>query len=164
MIELLVFDVDGCLTDGKIIYGNDGEEIKSFNVKDGLAIASWIRMGKKAAIITGRRSKIVERRATELGITHLFQGVRHKAAKLQEILDEEGLSWDNVGVIGDDLNDLSMLRRAGWSFTPSDGMVVIKDDVHTTLTCKGGDGAVREMIDLVIEKEGLKEEFIALWL
>lgn len=164
MIELLVFDVDGCLTDGKIVYTNEGEEVKSFSVKDGLAIASWIRMGKKAAIITGRRSKIVERRAAELGITHLFQGVKKKAEKLEEILKEEGLDWDNVAAIGDDLNDISMLRRAGWSFTPADGVSVIKDEVDTVLATKGGEGAAREMIDSIIEKEELGEEFMALWL
>jgi len=164
MIELLVFDVDGCLTDGKIVYTNEGEEVKSFSVKDGLAIASWNRMGKKTAIITGRRSKIVERRAAELGITHLFQGVKQKAEQLQSILEKEGLDWDNVAVIGDDLNDLSMIRRAGWSFTPADGVKAIKNEVDTILTINGGEGAVREMIDTIIEKENLEEEFMALWL
>ena len=163
MIELLVFDVDGCLTDGGIMYTNSGEEIKKFNVKDGLAIASWIRLGKKAAIITGRESKIIEKRAKELMITHIRQGVKQKSKVLEEILKEEGLNFDNVAIIGDDLNDISMLKKVKHSFTPANGVDYVKNIVDTVLSSKGGDGAVREMIDIVIEKEGLTEELLALW-
>lgn len=163
MIKFLVFDVDGCLTDGSIIYGSNSDEYKAFNVKDGLAIASWNRLGLKSAIITGRNSKVVERRAKELGITHLHQGIKDKKALLEEILKEEGLGWESVAAIGDDLNDFGMLSCAGWSFTPNDGVKDIKEIVKTVLHVKGGDGAVREMIDMIVEKEGLKEEFLKLW-
>jgi 3-deoxy-D-manno-octulosonate 8-phosphate phosphatase (KDO 8-P phosphatase) len=163
MIKLLVFDVDGCLTDGSIIYGSNQDEYKAFNVKDGLAIASWSRLGFKSAIITGRNSKVVERRAKELNITHLYQGIKDKKTLLEKILKEENLTWENVAAIGDDLNDIGMLKSVGWSFTPNDGVSLIKDSVKTVLTTSGGKGAVREMIDIIIEKEGLEEEFLKLW-
>ncbi len=105
-IELIVLDVDGTMTDGKILYSDSGDELKSFCVKDGLAIASWIGLGKSVAIITGRKSKIVEMRARELNIKHLYQGVHNKLETLNRILREEGLSFENVASIGDDLNDL----------------------------------------------------------
>ena len=163
MIKLLVFDVDGCLTDGSIIYGSNQDEYKAFNVKDGLAIASWSRLGLKSAIITGRNSKVVERRAKELNISHLYQGIKDKKTLLEKILKEENLSCENVAAIGDDLNDIGMLKSVEWSFTPNDGVRLIKDSVKTVLTASGGKGAVREMIDMIIEEEGLEEEFLKLW-
>jgi 3-deoxy-D-manno-octulosonate 8-phosphate phosphatase (KDO 8-P phosphatase) len=163
VIELLVLDVDGCLTDGAISYTSTGEEIKSFHVKDGLAIASWIKMGKKAAIITGRNSSIVQRRAKELGITHLHQGIKDKKALLSQILSQENLTFENVAAIGDDLNDYHMLKAAQLSFTPHDGVKEIQKIVTTVLSKNGGDGAVREMIDIIVEKEGLTQRFLSTW-
>jgi len=164
MIRLLVFDVDGCLTNGAITYSNDGNEYKSFNVKDGLAIVSWIKLGHKCAIITGRNSKIVEKRAKELGISYLYQGVKNKIEKLDEILVDEKLTYENVAAIGDDLNDYGMLKNVAWSFTPNDANGFIKERVDTILNTNGGDGAVREMIEKILQKEGKIEEFIKLWL
>ncbi len=163
MIKLIVLDVDGCLTNGSIHYTVNGDEIKSFNVKDGLAIASWIRLGKKAAIITGRVSSIVTRRAKELNITHLYQNVKNKKEKLLEIAKIENISLDEIAVIGDDLNDYGMLKEAGLSFTPSDGSNYIKNIVNVVLSKKGGEGAVREMIEYILKKENLEEEFLKLW-
>ncbi len=163
MIKLLVFDVDGCLTNGKIVYNSSNDEYKSFNVKDGLSIASWSRLGLKSAIITGRNSKIVQRRATELNITFLHQGVKDKYALLREIVNEMNIDLKEVAAIGDDLNDYKMLKSVGWSFAPSDAVKEIKEIVDTVLECKGGEGAIREMIDLVVEKNNLKKEFLELW-
>ena len=163
MIKLLVFDVDGCLTDGSIHYGSDGVEYKSFNVKDGLAIASWAKLGLKSAIITGRNSKVVQRRAEELKITHLHQGVKDKKTLLENILQEENLGWENVAAIGDDLNDLQMLKKVAWSFTPHNGVKEIQKIVKTVLKTDGGQGAAREMIDMIIKHEKLEEEFLKLW-
>ncbi len=163
MIELLVLDVDGCLTDGSISYTSQGSEIKTFNVKDGLAIASWVKMGKKVAIITGRESAVVERRAKELGITHLHQGIKDKKSLLSQILEQENLTFENVAAIGDDLNDYHMLQAAKLSFTPRDGVKEIQEIVTTVLFKNGGDGAVREMIDLLVEKEGLTQRFLRTW-
>ena len=163
MIELLIIDVDGTMTNGQIIYSNSGEELKSFCVKDGLAIASWIKLGKKVAIITGRESKIVENRAKELGIEHFYQRIKQKDKKAQEILDELNLSWENVAVIGDDLNDYSMLKKTEHSFAPSNAISFIKESVNTVLKNRGGDGAIREMIEIILKKENLYKEFLALW-
>ena len=163
MIELLVFDVDGCLTDGQITYSENGDEIKSFNVKDGLAISSWIRLGKKAAIITGRRSKIVERRAKELGINYLFQGVHDKLEVLEGICKEEKIELSDVAAIGDDLNDYNMLNAVGKSFTPADGSEYVRELSSVVLYNTGGNGAVREMVENIIKESGLEEDFLKIW-
>ena len=165
MIELLVFDVDGCLTDGGITYGNGPlEEFKTFNVKDGFAIVSWKKLGRKCAIITGRSSPLVEKRAKELGITYLFQDVKNKKETLEIILQKEGLGFENVAAIGDDFNDLSLLKAVGLSFAPADAVPLVKAEVNIVLSRDGGKAAVREMIDIVMEKENLSEEFLKLWL
>lgn len=161
---MLVLDVDGCLTNGAITYTESGDEIKSFSVKDGLAIATWIRMGKKVSIITGRKSEIVRKRMSELKVTHIYQGIRHKKEKLDEILKLEGIDYSQVAAIGDDLNDYHMLQSAGISFTPQNGVQYIRDNVDIVLDACGGDGAVREMIEKIIEKEGLTERFLKEWL
>jgi 3-deoxy-D-manno-octulosonate 8-phosphate phosphatase (KDO 8-P phosphatase) len=164
LIQLLVLDVDGCLTDGGICYTENGDEEKTFNVKDGLAIASWIRMGKDVAIITGRSSNIVKRRAKELGITQIYQGVKDKKTKLKEILLDLGLTLENVAAIGDDLNDYAMLKSVKKSFTPNDGVADIKEIADITLLRDGGDGAVREMIEIILKDEDIYEDFLNLWL
>lgn len=161
---MLVLDVDGCLTNGAITYTESGDEIKSFSVKDGLAIATWIRMGKKVSIITGRKSDIVRRRMSELKVTHIYQGIRHKKEKLDEILALEGLDYTQVAAIGDDLNDYHMLQSAGRSFTPQNGVAYIKGNVDVVLDACGGDGAVREMIEQIISEQGLTERFLQEWL
>ncbi len=164
MIKLLVLDVDGCLTDGKIIYTSNSCEVKEFNVKDGLAIVSWIRMGHHVAIITGRNSFIVKRRADELGIDHLYQGIKDKDKILHEIVNTLNLELDEVAAIGDDLNDYRMLSIVGRSFTPKNGVQDIQNIVDTVLSKMGGDGVVREMIDIIIEENNQKEEFLSLWI
>ncbi len=162
-IELIVLDVDGTMTDGKIYYSESGDEMKGFSVKDGLAIASWVRLGKRVAIITGRESSIVERRARELNITYLYQGVKDKLKILEEILDRDGLSFDSVASIGDDLNDYMMLKKSKFSFMPKSGSDHLKGVVDTILTRDGGDGAVREMVEMLIRVENLEEEYLKLW-
>ncbi len=164
MIKLIVLDVDGCLTDGKIIYSSDGVESKNFNVKDGLAIATWIRMGNQVAIITGRQSDIVKRRADELGIQHLFQGIKDKDRVLKELVETLNLKFYEVGAIGDDLNDYNMLNMVGRSFTPQDGVKEIKEIVKSVLTRNGGDGAVREMIDTLVNENDQRDEFLSFWI
>ncbi len=164
MIKLIVLDVDGCLTDGKLIYSADGFESKNFNVKDGLGITTWIKTGNQVAIITGRNSEIVEKRAKELGVQHLHQGIRNKYKVIKEIVESLGLKFYEVAVIGDDLNDYKMLSLAGRSFTPNDGHDEIKKLVNTVLSQSGGNGAVREMIDILVEENDQKEEFLSVWL
>jgi len=165
MIELIVLDVDGTLTNGQITYTNSGDELKSFDVADGLAIATWTKkLGKKAAIITGRNSKIVETRAKDLNITHLHQGIHNKDEVLESILKEENLSWNQVAAIGDDLNDYKMLKKAGLSFTPANGSKYIEDVVNIRCEAYGGSGAVKEMIEYIIKEDGIEEEYVNSWL
>ncbi len=164
MIELIVLDIDGTLTDGGIIYGNDGEELKSFDVKDGLAIATWTkRLGKKAAIITGRNSTIVEKRAKDLKITHVYQGVHNKDEVLMQILNDENLTMKQVAAIGDDLNDYKMLKAAGISFVPNDASHYVKEIANVVCQANGGHGAVREMIEYIVRYDEIEEEFINAW-
>ncbi|MEY3001888.1 MAG: hypothetical protein RLZZ428_263 [Pseudomonadota bacterium] len=162
-IELIVLDVDGTMTDSRITYSEAGDEIKSFNVKDGLAISSWRKLGKQVAIITGRSSAIVARRAQELHIEHFYQGVENKKEVLEKLLEKLNLSMKNVAAIGDDLNDLPMLKAVQISFVPRDASPYVEKISTVVLTKKGGDGAVREMIEHLIKNEGLEEKYLALW-
>jgi len=162
-IELIVLDVDGTMTDSRITYSQNGDEIKSFNVKDGLAIASWRKLGKQVAIITGRKSAIVERRAKELRIEYFYQGVENKKEVLDSILEKLDLSMKQVAAIGDDLNDLSMLKAAEISFVPRDASSYVDKIATVILSKRGGEGAVREMIEYLIIKEGLEKEYLELW-
>jgi 3-deoxy-D-manno-octulosonate 8-phosphate phosphatase (KDO 8-P phosphatase) len=164
MIKLLVLDVDGCLSDGKLIYSADGIESKSFNVKDGLGITTWIKMGHSVAIITGRNSTIVKKRADELGIEYLFQGIRDKDRVLNEIVESLGLHFYEVAAIGDDLNDYKMLQKVGRSFTPANGVKAIKSIVDTPLLKLGGEGAIREMIDILVQENDQEELFLSIWI
>jgi 3-deoxy-D-manno-octulosonate 8-phosphate phosphatase (KDO 8-P phosphatase) len=164
MIKLIVLDVDGCLTDGKITYSESGIESKNFNIKDGLGISSWVKIGNQVAIITGRNSKIVQKRAEELGIQHVFQGIKDKDRVLKELVKSLGLSLEEVGAIGDDLNDFQMLSLVGRSFTPKNGVKEIKNIVNTILSLDGGDGAVREMIDILVDENNQRENFMEVWI
>jgi 3-deoxy-D-manno-octulosonate 8-phosphate phosphatase (KDO 8-P phosphatase) len=163
VIKLLVLDVDGCLTDGKLIYSSEGTESKNFNVKDGLGITTWIKLGNQVAIITGRNSTIVEKRSKELGIQHLYQGIKDKEKILKELLSSLEIKPYEVAAIGDDLNDYNMLQNVGRSFTPKNGVQVIKNIVNTVLNTNGGEGAVREMIDIIVDENDQKDQFMAIW-
>ena len=162
-IELIVLDVDGTLTDGKITYTQNGDEVKSFCVKDGLAIASWIKLGKQVAIITGRSSSIVERRAKELGIKHFYQGIHNKQEVLENLLEELNLNMENVASAGDDLNDYKMLKASKIAFVPSNASSYVIEIADEVLSLSGGNGAIREMIEKLIDLENLKAEYLALW-
>ena len=147
-IKLLVMDVDGTLTDGKIYMGENGEVMKAFNVKDGYAIAHMLpEMGIIPVIITGRKSKIVENRAKELGITELYQGVGDKLAVLKNVAEKYNASPDEIAYIGDDINDLDCIEYCGVTACPADAVEEVKR--IATYVCKknGRDGAVREYID-----------------
>jgi 3-deoxy-D-manno-octulosonate 8-phosphate phosphatase (KDO 8-P phosphatase) len=151
------------MTDSRITYSEQGDEIKSFNVKDGLAIASWRKLGKQVAIITGRESSIVARRAKELRIEHFYQGIHNKKEVLEDLLKKLDLNMHNVAAIGDDLNDLQMLKAAEISFVPRDASAYVDKIATVILSKKGGDGAVREMIEYLIKKEGLETKYLERW-
>ncbi|HJE02563.1 MAG TPA: HAD hydrolase family protein [Aliarcobacter thereius] len=146
-------------------YSSSGEEFKTFNVNDGFAIVFWTKhLGKKAAIITGRESKIVEYRANELKIEHIHQNVKDKLAILDKILEKENLSYSQVAAIGDDLNDLKMLKKVALSFAPQNAMKLVKENVNIICEKSGGSGAAREMIEYILKEYNLEEEFINKWL
>ncbi len=162
-LKLVVFDVDGCMTNGDISYDSMDKEIKTFNVKDGLAIVSLKKLGIKTAIITGRKSIIVEHRAKELGIDFVYQGVKKKIDKLEEILKQENIRFSETAYIGDDVNDVPVLKKVGFSFSPNDAMFYAKEAAKVILNKKGGNGAVREMIEILLAELDLTQRFIKLW-
>lgn len=149
-IKLLLLDVDGVLTDGGVYYSNSGEELKKFNIQDGYGIVKLQRTGVRVGIITGRVSKIVERRAAELGITEVHQNLDDKAKAFDEILRRLGVTEADVAYIGDDEPDLPVLRRAGFSAAPKDAVASVARSVQYVCRRTGGHGAVREVIDLII--------------
>lgn len=160
MIELILLDVDGTLSDGKIYYGDKGEEYKVFDVKDGLGLRVWKKLGKKSAIITGRKSSIVEKRAKELGIDDVFMGVEDKAEVVKTLQEKYALGKEQIACIGDDYNDLPMFKKSGLKFSPSNAIEAIKNNADVVLSNKGGDGAVREMIEYLMRQEGLEGKWL----
>jgi 3-deoxy-D-manno-octulosonate 8-phosphate phosphatase (KDO 8-P phosphatase) len=154
-IKLLLLDVDGVLTDGRIIYLNDGGEAKAFDVKDGHGLKLIQRAGIQVGIITGRQSDIVARRAAELGIELVYQGAKDKMQPFMEILEKLGLEPSEVAYVGDDLVDLPVMRRVGFSATVADASDDIKPYVDLVTSRPGGRGAVREVCDFLLKKSGL---------
>lgn len=148
-IKMLVMDVDGTLTDGKIYMGSDGEVFKAFDVKDGYAIAHLHEVGIIPVIITGRKSKIVENRAKELNIKEVYQGVSDKVEKLKEVAKDNGVLLEEVAYIGDDLNDLDCMGICGLSACPNDAIDEVIQNVNYICKHSGGNGAVREFIEYI---------------
>jgi 3-deoxy-D-manno-octulosonate 8-phosphate phosphatase (KDO 8-P phosphatase) len=161
LIELLVADVDGVLTDGVIALDDSGVETKHFSVRDGMAYAIWHRAGKQAAILSGRRSKAVERRAAELKIAHVLQGHEQKAAPFRTLIEGLGLSPSQVCFMGDDLADLPVLRAVGLAACPSDATAEVLDAAHLITRAPGGRGAVREVVEVILKSQGRWTELIA---
>lgn len=151
-VKLFVMDVDGTLTDGKIYIGASGEIMKAFDVKDGYAIVHLRDYNIVPAIITGRKSDIVEKRAAELGITELHQGVSDKLAVLKQLGDKYNCKAQEIAYIGDDLNDITCIEYVGFSGCPSDAADEIKNVVSYVCSNKGGSGAVREFVMDIIQK------------
>lgn len=150
-IKMLVMDVDGTLTDGCIYIGPEGEAMKAFNVQDGYAIARMLpENGIIPVIITGRCSKIVENRAAELKIEHIYQGTENKLEKLKEISEELGIKPEEIAYIGDDLNDLDCIRFCIYSGCPADAASDILKEVDYVCKRCGGKGAVREFAEKII--------------
>lgn len=154
-IKLLVMDVDGTLTDGKIYMGNNGEVMKAFDVKDGCGIKDILpTLGITPVIITGRVSQIVENRAKEIGITELHQGVRDKLAVLKEVAEKYAATPDEIAYIGDDINDLECIEYCGFTACPADSCPEIKEIADYVSHVKGGQGAVREIIEHQLRDTG----------
>ena len=153
-IRLLVLDVDGVLTDGSIVYGSGGEELKAFNIKDGLGIKLLQRAGVQVAIITGRSSAMVERRARELGIEHIVQGRSDKRAALAELCARLGMQLDQCAYMGDDLPDLAAVEAAGVGLTVADAAAAVREAADWRSSLPGGRGAVREACEALLTARG----------
>ena len=160
MIKLILLDVDGTLTDGGIYRGNNGEELKRFNVKDGYAIVNAQKLGIEFGIITGRKSELVEIRAKELKIKYLYQGISEKTVILEEIMKKDGLSKEEIAYMGDDLNDLLIMKQVGLSGTPKDAVDEVIQVADFVSKKNGGSGAVREFIEHILKKDGKWEIFL----
>jgi len=152
-IELILADVDGVLTDGSIIFDNDGVEIKRFNIRDGLGIKLWQQAGGKFGLVTGRNSHIVNVRAAELGIEIVRQGTDKKLTSVKEILKQLNLTPEQTCYIGDDLPDLAALRYVGLGAAPADACADVRQAADYVTTAAGGHGAVRELIELILRSQ-----------
>lgn len=153
-VDLLVLDVDGVLTEGSIFYTEDGNEMKRFHVRDGSGLKIWAHLGKRAAIITGRQSKLVERRAAELGIAPVIQGASEKLPAYRRVLEQTGLTPDRVCAVGDDVPDLGVLANCGLAVAVADACPEARAAAHYVTRAAGGRGAVREVIELVLNAQG----------
>jgi 3-deoxy-D-manno-octulosonate 8-phosphate phosphatase (KDO 8-P phosphatase) len=154
-IELIVLDVDGVLTAGGITYAGSGDEEKSFHVRDGSAIRLWQRAGKRIGLLTGRNSPAVARRAMELDLDPVRQGVAWKARAFHEVLQAGGLRPENACCIGDDLPDLPMMRQCGLSVAVADASPEVRWESHVVTHLRGGHGVVREVVELILRAQGL---------
>jgi 3-deoxy-D-manno-octulosonate 8-phosphate phosphatase (KDO 8-P phosphatase) len=159
-IKLLLLDVDGVLTDGSIIYNDSGEEIKIFNVKDGLGIRLLLDSGIKICIITGRKSKALEHRCRNLGIDLFFEGVKDKGSLLEQICKQTGTTSDETAFIGDDLLDLSMMNLVGVPIAVSDAHHSVIKKASIVTAANGGKGAVREISEAILKAKGLWEDIL----
>jgi 3-deoxy-D-manno-octulosonate 8-phosphate phosphatase (KDO 8-P phosphatase) len=154
VVRLLALDVDGVLTDGLIYYGNSGEELKTFNIKDGLGIKLLQKAGVRVAIITGRQSQIVTRRARELGIEDVIQGRDDKRQALLELCQHHGIGIEECAYMGDDLPDLGAITVAGLGMTVADASDAVRDAAQWRSRFNGGCGAVREACEFILSARG----------
>ncbi|MFC7515720.1 KdsC family phosphatase [Herbaspirillum sp. GCM10030257] len=163
-VRLMIFDVDGILTDGSLHYGADGELIKTFNVLDGHGIKLLQQSGVATAIISARKSALVARRAADLGIQHLFQGVHDKRTAFEQLLVQTGHAAEVCGFIGDDVIDLPILLRVGFAASVPNGHPEVQSRVHYVTRAHGGRGAARELCDFILRAQGNYEAALAPYL
>jgi 3-deoxy-D-manno-octulosonate 8-phosphate phosphatase (KDO 8-P phosphatase) len=163
-VKLLILDVDGVLTDGRIVIDDRGVETKCFDVRDGHGIKMLKRANIDVAIITGRESQVVSHRARELGIDSVFQNIHNKLEVYEAILKEKGLKDGEVGFVGDDVIDLPLLRRVGFAAVVADGVEELKPYADYVSRNKGGRGAVREIIELILKAQGKWAELMERYL
>jgi 3-deoxy-D-manno-octulosonate 8-phosphate phosphatase (KDO 8-P phosphatase) len=159
MIEVLILDVDGVLTDGRIVYGDD-DELKFFHVRDGSGLWAWRQAGKEAVILSGRTSKAVGRRAQELGVTRVLQGISDKASAYERLLGEAGWQTEHVACIADDFPDLGILRNCGLVVAVADACSEVRSAAHYVTRMPGGHGAVREATELILRIQGRWQEVL----
>ncbi len=160
-IKLLILDVDGVMTDGRIIFDSNGVESKFFNVKDGHGIKMLQRSGIEVGIVSGRQSQVVANRAKELGIDRVYQGSLDKLTPYRDILEKTGLADEQVAYMGDDIIDLPVMRRVGFAAAPADALEYVLQHAHFVARNRGGWGAVREVCDLILTAQGMWETVTA---
>ena len=153
-IKLLILDVDGVLTDGRLFFDNDGVEYKSFHSRDGLGIRLLWQSGVEIAVISGRQSKSVGARMKMLGIEYVFQGYKDKRLAFKEVLRKTGIAPANIAYVGDDVIDLPVMTQVSLAIAVSDANFAVKDHAHWCTTLPGGQGAVREVCDLLMQAQG----------
>lgn len=153
-IKLLVLDVDGVLSDGRLYFSNSGDEIKAFSTVDGQGIKMLQRSGVEVAIITGRSSKLVERRASNLGIKHLIQGREDKLTALDELIATVEVNYSEIAFLGDDLPDLAAIRKVQLGMTVANGHHFVVEHADWQTQARGGEGAVREACELIMRAQG----------
>lgn len=160
-VRLMFLDVDGVLTDGRLYFGPDGEALKAFNVRDGHGIKLLLAAGVEVAILSARRSSIVEQRARELGIKHVIQGASNKAQSFVALTEALRVEPRQCGFMGDDWPDLAVLARVGFAATVVDAATEIRQRVHWIAAAAGGRGAVRELAEFVLRAQGKFEALLS---
>ncbi len=159
-IKMLIFDVDGVMTDGSITYDETGKEYKTFNAKDGHGIVRMNKAGFITAIITARNNGTVEYRAKNLNFTEVYQGYKYKLPALEELIKKYRLSLENVSYMGDDLPDICILAGVGLAACPNDAVKEVQDICNFKSKYNGGKGAVRELCDFILDAQGIKKEYV----
>ena len=159
-IKMLVFDVDGVMTDGSITYDEDGKEYKTFNAKDGHGIVRMNKAGFMTAIITARENGTVKHRAENLNITELYQGYKYKLPALENLIKKYHLGLENIAYMGDDLPDICILAGVGLAACPNDAVQEVQDICNFKSKYNGGKGAVRELCDFILDAQGIEKEYI----
>ncbi|MFL1464709.1 KdsC family phosphatase [Marinobacter sp. DUT-3] len=160
-IHLLALDVDGIMTDGKLFFSATGDEMKGFNILDGLGLKQVMAAGMTVAVITGRTSPLTEKRMKDLGIPHLMQGREDKKVALQELVDTLGVAAESIAYMGDDLPDLPAIRFAGLGITVPNGYWLVREHADVCTSVAGGSGAVREVCDLLLTARGKLDSTLA---
>jgi 3-deoxy-D-manno-octulosonate 8-phosphate phosphatase (KDO 8-P phosphatase) len=163
-VRLVVFDVDGVLTDGALFIGDDGQEYKAFNSKDGHGMVMLQETGVQLAVITGRTSEVVRIRMESLGVQHVFQGKRVKLPAYEELKQLTGLGDQQIAYVGDDVVDLPVMRRVGLAIAVQDAHPVAKRHAHWVTPSGGGRGAAREACELIMEAQGTLEKALGVYL
>jgi 3-deoxy-D-manno-octulosonate 8-phosphate phosphatase (KDO 8-P phosphatase) len=163
-IKLAVFDVDGVLTDGRLFLFMDGSEVKTFHTLDGQGIKMLINSGVRTAIISGRKSPVVEKRARDLGIEFLYQGREDKLVVLDEIRQAINIEYEQIAYLGDDLPDLPVIRRVGLGMAVASANAFVREHAHGITEAKGGHGAAREFCELIMRSQGTLEAAQAAYL